>query len=360
MPPNDGQATAPIQDNVKEIEISSDSNEIADILGEIPSSDDGTPIESGVDSLKGILSDDELKSINEAVGNEDYNSEDEEDETLETPDEEHYEVDEDVNELLNDIEETLGEDELDDDEESGTVLQDGEGDDDQESREMMHADYTKKTMALAEDRKAFEAETQQANSDLNAVITDLETKYQGMDEQLKTKETWDFAIDNMKVEDPELYQEVQDYYKSVHKFASNPIVDRQTKRLEAIESRLESKEQSREDDTIRAQYNQEKTNLQSKYASQFKKLNFTPSWDKVQQEYINGAATVEKALHAAHGAEIFKLSESRGKVDLTKRNAKNSKRVINPDNATKFKNLSRGKTLKETSYNTLVDMFSSD
>lgn len=181
------------------------------------------------------------------------------------------------------------------------------------------SDYRKKTMALAEDRKAYEREITEAKEELQNAYKEMET-------ELNLKQQFDSFLDLVQLNDPDFYQELSDKYKEAQKHLRNPYfeakIQKQEKLLETMQNKLHQADVS--------QYKNEFTSGIKEaraFAKKFEGMGF--KWDekKVAQEWADTGDHPLKCLKRLYADNIYSLVES--KTKLAKLGAKAKKTIPN-------------------------------
>ena len=172
-------------------------------------------------------------------------------------------------------------------------------------------DYTKKTQALADERKAFDDEMEQGRAEFNEAIVQFEG-------QLKEKEIWDTVIDQIEAENPALFEEIKEAYTRYRGLYSNPIIERQTKMLADMQKQLQDTINKTSGETTRSEFKRDMDAFRAANDPMIEALGIKVDWDKVQKEWMDGTETIQKAFYAEYGAEITKRLASKAKVATVK------------------------------------------
>lgn len=211
------------------------------------------------------------------------------------------------------------------------------------------SDYRKKTMSLAEDRKAYEREIVEAKEELTAAYKEMET-------ELNLKQQFDSFLDLVQLNDPDFYQELNDKYKEAQKHLRNPYfeakIQKQEKLMEAMQSKLHQADVS--------QYKNEYTSglKEAKaFAKRFEAMGF--KWDekKVAQEWADTGDHPLKCLKRLYADNIYSLAESKAKLAQA---GTKGKRVIPNMGSVKTNGTATSRDLskeyKSMSYSKIADM----
>ena len=112
---------------------------------------------------------------------------------------------------------------------------------------------------------------------------------------------------------------------------------------------------------IKASWESELSEVQSKTAPALAKLGVKVDWDKVKSVWTSDASnkmTVEQALYASHGKEIAKANESYAKLMATK--AKTNEKLVNRSGVGSQTRGQESFKVKPGSYEELLKMASSN
>ena len=200
--------------------------------------------------------------------------------------------------------------------------------------ELRLEDYTRKTQELSRTKKEFESFQDKSLKDLQETVGKLDAHYKQFDDKLASLDQWNYAMDTLKEEQPELWDAVQETFNNIGKQFRNPIINNQlaaaNKRAQELEARLERLEngnktnsQSQQDAQIRADYQKELSQVQTQIAPHLKRLGMKIDWQKVQKAWIKtGAETIKHALYSVYGDDIARRYESMVKTGRTRDNVR--------------------------------------
>lgn len=183
----------------------------------------------------------------------------------------------------------------------------------------MGKDYTQKTQALSEERKAWETERKHTEAQLNEYVQKLEQKEQSLSTKMESYEKFDMAIDVLKEQDPDFYADLQARVNAITRQVDNPVIRRQldtyNSKISKLEQELEKASLSKIKEGFYNEVNQAKQTLGSK----LEKLGIFVDWDgAVKQQYVNGAKDVQTAVYAIYGDQIQKAYDSKLKLNDVK------------------------------------------
>lgn len=193
-------------------------------------------------------------------------------------------------------------------------------------------DYTKKTMALSEEVKAFEKQKETLDSEYKAKYQELEKVQNDLTEVNYENQIMQAILTEMQTNDPDLFEEIKTRYASEHNRRSQamPYVKQFETKFDELNNKIQSLqgEKTKEElSTIKQTWEKELSAMQTKYAPMTNKLGVKFDWEKVQDAWksdASGKMTVEQAIYATHGAEISKAYESHQKLLATKNKTSNA------------------------------------
>jgi len=174
-------------------------------------------------------------------------------------------------------------------------------------------DYTQKTQKLAEERKSWEAEKKAAEEEYNIAIKEIEDYNKQFDEQIAIKQQWDFVLDAIKTDDPDLYDQIQDKYQSTAKFFKNPVVDSEIQKLRKELLDLKAQTQEKETFDTLKNFDSEMNTVKDKYKS-VSIIGLKPDWGKVKTKWAETGKSVESVFLEMYGADMNKLYQSKLKL----------------------------------------------
>jgi hypothetical protein len=193
-------------------------------------------------------------------------------------------------------------------------------------------DYTKKTMAHAEEVKAF--------TDQKAKI---ETEWKAKEEQYAQRETElaevitenniaTSVLREMQSTDPELFNEFKLRFEAEirRQEAAMPFMKQFENQFQGLQKEIQTLKNGKTNEELEAIKNTWSTELtatQNKYAPVVAKLGVKIDWDKVKNVWSSdatGKMTVEQALNAVHGSDFNKAFTSHQKLLATKQKTANA------------------------------------
>lgn len=182
-------------------------------------------------------------------------------------------------------------------------------------------DYTKKTQEFSDERKNVETL-------LEKRISEFENERVQNAEFLELAQKHDYSLQRMATLDPDLYEQVVNFGKTVQDEHLNPYTKQLTSTVESLKKQNEALEQkfnkaleSLENKGIVRDWEAEKQNLSTKTFPQMKVLGIEPDLKKVQEAWAkNEGMNAEAAFYSVYGSEIQKRYQSKmGLVNADKK-----------------------------------------
>lgn len=194
-------------------------------------------------------------------------------------------------------------------------------------------DYTKKTMAHAEESRLKQEEFAKIESGFK----ERETAYAQKEQELQSvsfqNQVVNSMVDKWQTSDPELYAYIQQQFQNeINEFnKSQPIIAQYESKFKQFEDKfaqLEQGKQQAELGDIKTSWEKGLADLQTQRGARLKELGIVPNWDKVKEVYASDASnkmTHEQALLAVHGADMIKMAESQLKALQSKAKVQSQK-----------------------------------
>lgn len=194
-------------------------------------------------------------------------------------------------------------------------------------------DYTKKTMAHAEEVKAKSEEFAKLEATYKEKETALAQKEQEIQEVVNDNNIITSLLTKWQSSDPELFSYIQSaYMQELNAYKQHqPVLAKYEGEFKALREEingLRGQKQTEELNSIRQGWEKELSEVQSKSAASLAKLGVKVDWEKVKSTWTTDATnkmSVEDALYAAYGKEIAKANQSYQKLLATKNKAQASK-----------------------------------
>lgn len=175
-------------------------------------------------------------------------------------------------------------------------------------------DYTKKTMAHAEEVKSFQAQSQEREQQYSAREQELHgTSFKN--------NMVDSMVERLKTEDLDLYNHLQEQFqREISEYQKNqPVIAHYENKFKQLEDRFAQLDQGKHQSNlgeIKGNWEKQLNELQTTKAARFKELGIIPNYDKVKEVWSadnTNKMTVEQAFAAVHGTEMINASESQMK-----------------------------------------------
>lgn len=194
-------------------------------------------------------------------------------------------------------------------------------------------DYTKKTMAHAEEVKAKTEEFTQREAKFKETETLLAQKEQELSEVVNDNNIITSMLTKWQSSDPDLFAYIQNaYLQELNAYKQQqPVIAKYEGEFKALREEingLRGQKKTEELNSIRQGWEKELSEVQSKTAASLSRLGVKVDWEKVKSAWsadATGKTTVEDALYAAFGKEIAKANQSYQKLLATKNKAQASK-----------------------------------
>lgn len=194
-------------------------------------------------------------------------------------------------------------------------------------------DYTKKTMAHAEESRLKQEEFAKIENSFKEKETAFAQKEQQLQTTVYTNQMMSAIIGKMQTEDPELFQHLdmlfrkeEDAYNKQAPFKAE--FEGKFNSLQQEIQGLKGQKQQEELGSIKQNWESGLAQLQTQRGARLKELGIVPNWDKVKEVYASDASnkmTHEQALLAVHGADMIKMTESQLKTLQSKNKVQSQK-----------------------------------
>lgn len=190
-------------------------------------------------------------------------------------------------------------------------------------------DYTKKTMAHAEEVRAKTEEFTKREAQFQEREAQYVQKEQELAQTKQENQIMEGLLLDWKQNDPELFQYIQSAFnKAVNQHqAQQPLLQQYDSRFKELNDKLaafEKGEQTKELTGIKDSWEKDLKEVQTNKAAALSKLGVKVDWEKVKEAWSADSSnklSVEDALYASHGKEIAKAYESHQKLLATKNKA---------------------------------------
>ena len=181
-------------------------------------------------------------------------------------------------------------------------------------------------------------ELEQKEQEIYSKIEQEQTKFKN---EIGLKQQWDFVLESMSKQNPELHQEIKEYFEEITTSYNNPLVKNLMSKVEELEARGIKKD----DSEIVNSYNNEVKQLKQDLYPTLEKLGVKIDEEKVKQAWVKGADNAKAAVYSIYGDQINTLWQSKTKLDQARKksavkktpNAGSFKRAPQETGKTKFK-----------------------
>lgn len=174
-------------------------------------------------------------------------------------------------------------------------------------------DYTVKTQSLSEERKVFEQERGVVEKELQGAIDEFNEGQKVYGEKLKELDQWVFTIEQLKVENPEVFEAVSQAYSQTSKQFSNPYVDQKIAALEAKISEVNKGLTSREDELILKGFDTDWAALSSTEQS-LNELGVKVDKEAVKKQWAETGLPLKQVVGMMYFEQLAKTQASKAKV----------------------------------------------
>ena len=178
-------------------------------------------------------------------------------------------------------------------------------------------DYTKKTQSLADEKKSFEVEKTQAETELLSAIEEFNQQSEAFSQKMQDLELWSHTIERMKSEAPDVFEEVQALFTGTKRQYENPMIKNQIDSLRKEFSESQRVLRERENQAILDQFEREKTAM-SDVEKSMGDLGIKVDWNKVKSEWANTGMDLKRVVGSLYFESIAKAQASKQKVAATK------------------------------------------
>lgn len=174
-------------------------------------------------------------------------------------------------------------------------------------------DYTKKTMTLSEERKAIEAEKAK-------LMEEFQKRSQGVEDVLSLKEQWDFYLDSLAQQNPDLFEEIKEGFSRTSQQFKNPVVEAQLKAFNQKMGKIEEVQKAWELEQIRKGFEKEfEAEVSGDWGKLLTSAGLTPDKEKITKAWIDHGGSVRDALKLVYSDDVVKLMQSKSKLNEVKK-----------------------------------------
>jgi hypothetical protein len=187
-------------------------------------------------------------------------------------------------------------------------------------------DYTKKTMALAEEGRVKQEEFAKLENEWKQKSEAIAKQEAQLQTTIQENRIMESIVTKMQTDDPELFEHIKKLYQAeVREFERHsPLISKYENELSEIKKQigevkgLKAKEEL---DGIKKGWEKELSETQLKVAPALLKLGVKVDWNKIKEAWAadaQGKLSVEQALYSVYGKEIVGASQSQNKLLATK------------------------------------------
>lgn len=181
----------------------------------------------------------------------------------------------------------------------------------------MGKDYTVKTQSLSEERKAWDTEKSSAEKELNGAIEEFNNAQKAYSTQLQEMQQWTFALNQLKTDAPDIFDEVQRAYEGTVRQFSNPVLDQQLAAIRAELAETKKGLSQREDKLIVDSFESDKAAMASTEQS-LKELGVNIDWTEVKKQWAATGLPLKSVVGSIYFENVAKAQASKSKVETTK------------------------------------------
>lgn len=177
-------------------------------------------------------------------------------------------------------------------------------------------DYTAKTQNLSEERKRWDTEKVQAETELNAAIEEFNKAQESYSKQLEEMQVWQHTFNALKTNAPDVFEEVQHAFNQTSNQYKNPIIEAQ---LKAMQTQLQEAMKGVKQQEYKGIVDEFERDKQSMGSTEqvLKDLGINVDWDKVKAEWKDTGLPVNKVVGSMYFEQIAKAQASKNKVQNT-------------------------------------------
>tara|TARA_R110000868_G_scaffold87034_5_gene243662 strand:+ start:1321 stop:2289 length:969 start_codon:yes stop_codon:yes gene_type:complete len=179
-------------------------------------------------------------------------------------------------------------------------------------------DYTSKTQNLSEERKRWDVEKSQAETELNGAIEEFNKAQESYAKQLEEMQVWQHTFNALKMNTPDVFEEVQHAFNQTANQYKNPIIEAQLKAMQTQLSEAMKGAKQQEYKGVLDSFERDKQSMSST-EQVLKDLGINVDWDKVKTEWKETGLPVNKVVGSMYFEQIAKAQASKAKVQSTEK-----------------------------------------
>lgn len=179
-------------------------------------------------------------------------------------------------------------------------------------------DYTAKTQNLSEERKKWDLEKGQAETELNAAIEEFNKAQEAYSQQINELQLWNHTFNSLRNEAPDVFEEVQSAFNRTNSQLKNPLIEQQLKSMQAQLHEAMKGVKQQEYKGVLDSFERDKQSMSSTEQA-LKDLGIAIDWTKVKTEWKETGLPVNKVVGSMYFEQIAKAQASRAKVQTTEK-----------------------------------------
>ncbi len=179
-------------------------------------------------------------------------------------------------------------------------------------------DYTSKTQNLSEERKRWDVEKSQAETELNGAIEEFNKAQESYAKQLEEMQVWQHTFNALKMNTPDVFEEVQHAFNQTANQYKNPIIEAQLKAMQTQLSEAMKGAKQQQYKGVLDSFERDKQSMSST-EQVLKDLGINVDWDKVKTEWKETGLPVNKVVGSMYFEQIAKAQASKAKVQSTEK-----------------------------------------
>lgn len=179
-------------------------------------------------------------------------------------------------------------------------------------------DYTAKTQNLSEERKRWDAEKGQAETELNAAIEEFNKGQEAYSQKLNELQIWEHTFNALRTNAPDVFEEVQHAFNQTSNQYKNPIIEQQLKAMQSQLQEAMKGVKQQEYKGVLDSFERDKQAMSSTEQA-LKDLGISVDWDKVKTEWKETGLPVNKVVGSMYFEQIAKAQASKAKVQSTEK-----------------------------------------
>jgi hypothetical protein len=151
-------------------------------------------------------------------------------------------------------------------------------------------------------------------AELNAAIDEFNNSQKAYAQQLQEMQQWTFALNQLKSDAPDIFEDVQRAYEGTVKQFSNPVLDQQ---LASFRAELEEAKKGfaeRENKMVLSSFEQEKAQLSATEQS-LKELGINVDWNEVKKQWANTGLPLKQVVGSIYFENVTKAQASKAKME---------------------------------------------